>query len=580
MQKFTYLIFLSLLIITSCFSQKEEDWGVTSDKLAEEFTFALSDLNPEIGSSFGYEQYDKLGTNPRMELDEAYDKLFIQWIEKLEKLEEKTELGNLKVDYEILLSVIKRMKNRVDTSRRLGVIGASNVSESIYQSLFGLINPQSPKHRKEAGVDRFKYYMSEKGKKSYVMGMLSEEKRYLALYKDKIYPFIGEVTKNLENSPAYVAGVKQLLESSGRTDWQKEYELFQKQVLEYDAFIRSEILPYARQNPNLPKELYQIALGDAGVDIGADELIKIGKKDFDELYKEYQKLASQIAKKNNLKKEDPLSVITFLKKKQVTKLDDVQRLYERAADKLEKIIAENDLVSLPKQKLVIRMAGDAESRAQPVPHLNPPPLIGNDGSIKPEFVVPTSSTGSLPFDDFSYESAATILTAHEGRPGHDLQFSRMLEEKTSLIRARYAMNSVNVEGWALYAEDLVYDYLTLEEKFAGLEMRLWRIARYFLDPSVQLGMASAEDVVEVFHNKLGVSKEMSMLEFQRYAYRSPGQATAYYHGLKKIRGLKASIEKDYGRIKLKCFNDTLLSFGLMPHDLILLFKDKFKSCKI
>lgn len=579
MQRINFLLISLLMTFTSCFSSQTKNWHAKSDKVAEEFTFALSELNPEIGSSFGYEQYDKLGTNPRKELDDEYDKLFVTWIKKLSTLESKEENLNLRVDYRILLDVIKRMKLRTDTSRRLGVIGASNVSESIYQSLFVLINPQSPKRRKEAAVDRFKYYMSEKGKKSYVMAMLDEEKRYLALYKDKVYPFIGELSKNLENSPAYVAGVKQLLESSGRTDWQKEYELFQKQVLTYDAFIKEEILPHARQNPNLPEELYEVALRDTGVDTHANELIEIGKRDFDDLYKEYQKLASQIAKKNKLSKDDPLSVITFLKKNQVTKLEDVQKLYEGAAQKLEKIISENNLVTLPKNKLIIRMAGDAESKAQPVPHLNPPPLIGNDGSIKPEFVVPTSSTGSLPFDDFSYESAATILTAHEGRPGHDLQFSRILEEKTSLIRARYAMNSVNVEGWALYAEDLVFDYLTLEEKFAGLEMRLWRIARYYLDPSVQLGKSNADEVVDVFHNKLGVSKQMAALEFQRYAFRSPGQATAYYHGLKKIRNLKTEIEVEYGNVKLKCFNDTLLSFGLMPHDLILLFKEKFKACK-
>ena len=243
-----------------------------------------------------------------------------------------------------------------------------------------------------------------------------------------------------------------------------------------------------------------------------------------------------------MKENNPSSVINFLKKKQVTSEKEVSELYHLMTNRLEKIIIDNKLVSLPSQKLKIRFAGDAESKANPVPHLVPP--------------------------------------AHEGRPGHDLQFSRMLEVPTSIIRARYAMNSVNVEGWALYAEDLVYPFLTDEEKLIALQARLWRVARYFLDPMVNLEKISSDNITKIFHDELGVSKEMSELEYQRYAFRDPGQATAYYQGLLNIQELKNFLVGEYGEFNLKCFNDTLLSFGMMPHGLIKLFKEKFQRCSL
>ncbi|NQZ12429.1 MAG: DUF885 family protein, partial [Algicola sp.] len=462
---------------------------------------------------------------------------------------------------------------------QIGVINFRQASKSVYNSLLGLINEQSPANRKADAVSRFKYYMSHDGKSDLIQSYQDEIQWTLDKYKnkDKFYPFVGEIEKYLGNSAAYVEGVKELLGQSGRDDWMADFERFEAKVTQYDAYVTEHVLPKARQTPNEPIALYQLNLKSAGVDAKPETLIKKGKAAFAVIYEDFSALAAKIAKKNHFAKSDPASVIGFLKAKQVSSIEAVSTLYNGASDRLEGIIRDNKLVTLPKKRLKIRFAGDAESKAAPVPHLIPPPLIDNNG-IVPEFVVPTSSTGQLPFDDFGYESAATILTAHEGRPGHDLQFSKMIENPVSIVRARYAMNSVNVEGWALYAEDLVYPYLTDEEKLVALQTRLWRVARYFLDPMVQLGKAGQDKVVEVFNGKLGVSKTMAGLEYNRYAFRSPGQATAYYHGLLNIIELKKDLSAEYGQLNLMCFNDTLLSFGLLPHKQIRLFKEQFKSC--
>ena len=65
-------------------------------------------------------------------------------------------------------------------------------------------------------------------------------------------------------------------------------------------------------------------------------------------------------------------------------------------------------------------------------------------------------------DDFNYDAIAWTLTAHEARPGHELQFAAMLERGVSTARVVFAFNSANVEGWALYAEAVMKQYLPLE----------------------------------------------------------------------------------------------------------------------
>jgi hypothetical protein len=60
--------------------------------------------------------------------------------------------------------------------------------------------------------------------------------------------------------------------------------------------------------------------------------------------------------------------------------------------------------------------------------------------------------------------------------------SRRSSRPTTSSRAIFAFNSVNVEGWGLYAEAEVKPYLPLDGQLAALQSRLARAARAILDP--------------------------------------------------------------------------------------------------
>ena len=90
-----------------------------------------------------------------------------------------------------------------------------------------------------------------------------------------------------------------------------------------------------------------------------------------------------------------------------------------------------------------------------------------------EFVLvttnPTAKEGEAKMDDWGHDGMTWSLTVHEARPGHELQFASMIESGVSQARGIYAFNSANVEGWALYAEAVMKEYLPLGRNSESLD---------------------------------------------------------------------------------------------------------------
>jgi hypothetical protein len=97
----------------------------------------------------------------------------------------------------------------------------------------------------------------------------------------------------------------------------------------------------------------------------------------------------------------------------------------------------------------------------------------------------------------------------------------------SLARSLFAFNSVNVEGWALYAEAEMVPYEPLDGQFIALQFRLLRAARAFLDPMLNLGLVDRARAHDILVNDVGLSEPMAQQELDRYTFKSPGQATAF-----------------------------------------------------
>jgi uncharacterized protein (DUF885 family) len=282
------------------------------------------------------------------------------------------------------------------------------------------------------------------------------------------------------------------------------------------------------------------------------------------------RLAAQIARERKLDSSDYRQVLRELKRQQVPP-ERILALYRDRLKQIEDIVVREQIITLPQRGASIRLASEAESAAIPAPYMNPPRLLGNKGEFG-EFVLPLrnpNAKSSAPADDFTADAAAWTMTAHEARPGHELQFAAMVERGVSIARAAFAFNSTNAEGWGLYAESLMIPYFPADGQLFALQLRLLRAARAFLDPMVNLGRMTPAEAKDFLMREVVLSEPMAQQEADRYAFYAPGQAVSYLYGYARLRELRLKAEVALGpRFDQRQFHDLVIAQGLLSPGLL------------
>jgi uncharacterized protein DUF885 len=473
-------------------------------------------------------------------------------------------------DLEILIQAGER-GNRLSLAQEKYLLPYQNVSRTIFFGIQSLLDDQIAPDRRQSAVVRLRRYTGLEA------GYTPITVRAENVFREKLKtpgllgPTKPEVEQDITNISAFSTGIGLLLEKYKMADYQEAYAKLKEQLAEYSDFLRKEVLPKARPDFRLPPELYAFSLEDFGVDYTPAELTRLAHQSFTEIQNEMQPLAAKIAKERNFPSSDYRDVIKELKKDQLA-ADRIMPLYHERLSEIEGIIRREHLVTLPNRAAVIRLASAAETAQQPAPHMRPPRLIGNQGE-RGQFVLPAGTTGAdgkpLKYDDFTFSAAAWTLTAHEARPGHELQFAAMVERGVSQARAIFAFNSTNVEGWGLYSEWFMLPYMPDEGKLISLQHRLMRATRAFVDPELQQGKLTPQQVLDLLQKDVVLSKALATEEVDRYTFRSPGQAVSYFDGYTRLREIRAAAEKALGpKFDVQRFHDFILSQGLLPTDLL------------
>jgi hypothetical protein len=476
-----------------------------------------------------------------------------------------------------LAILIKSANDDIETSllREKLLLPYIDVGQIIFFGESGLLDDQVEAGRRPAALIRLRRYT---GLEPGSTAMVEQAKaRYLDATKDpkRIGPFKGRVEQNLANTARYVQGIRSLYTKynlANSDGLEPALAAMEQQLKDYDAWVRATVLPNARTDFRLPAELYADNLKNVGLEIPPQELIHKALLAFGEIRNEMKSLAPLVAKEHGFADTDYRAVIHSLKKDQLAK-DQVEPYYHEVLGQIEDIIRRESIVTLPDRAMLMRVASEAENAAQPAPHMQPPPLANNHGE-RGTFVLttgnpPVDGGQTVGYDDFTFKAAAWTLTSHEGRPGHELQFSAMVERGVSEARSIFAFNSVNVEGWALYAEAEMRPYEPLDGQLVALSARLLRAARAFLDPMLNLGLISRERAHDILTQDVCLSEAMARQEIDRYTFRSPGQATAYFYGYLKIMELRTATEVTLGpKFDRKAFNNFIIGQGLLPPELL------------
>lgn len=562
---------LMALVGVSLFAQTTpQAWVVKSNQNAQLLLDLGAKYGPEGASSQGMPGFDEKISQPTAEnsakstadLEAAGKELRARMAKETDPL--------VKQDLEILIADVERDLRSQEASEKT-FLPYMNVAGLIFSGEKTLLDEQTAAGRRPAAVVRLRRYTGLEAGYTPITKLAMERYREKAKNPALLGPAKLQVEKNLENTSTLVTGLGILLEKYKLQGYSEAYAKLREQLAEYDEFVRKEVMPRARTDFRLPPAIYQTALDNYGVDYTSAELAKLAHKGFLDIQKQIAEVAARVAKARKLPSSDYRSVIRALKKEQFA-ADDILPKYEATLKAIEGIVRKNKLLTLPERPARIVIASAAETAQQPAPHMQPPPLMNNKGE-RGSFVLPLATKGAngveMKYDDFTFAAAAWTLTAHEARPGHELQFASMVERGVSLARAMFAFNSTNVEGWGLYAEWFMLPYMPDEGKLISLQLRMLRAARAFLDPELQSGKITPEQAMRVLEEDVVCSKAFATEEVERFTFRMPGQAVSYYDGYSRLLELRLEVEKAMGsKFEAGKFHDFILSQGLLPPGLL------------
>ena len=206
-----------------------------------------------------------------------------------------------------------------------------------------------------------------------------------------------------------------------------------------------------------------------------------------------------------------------------------------------------------------RVPADIQDGA-PLGYMNFASLDGKRPAI---YYINMKSTAMWPRHELS------SLTAHEGVPGHALQGAYLAEHhaETPLIASLIGFNAF-VEGWALYAEQLVDEFgLYADDPFSRLgylQAQKFRACRLVVDTGLHALKWERRQAIDFLSANTGRALASVTSEIDRYSV-SPGQACGYKMGHNEILRNRERARTALGpKFDLAAFDDALLACGGVP----------------
>ena len=207
------------------------------------------------------------------------------------------------------------------------------------------------------------------------------------------------------------------------------------------------------------------------------------------------------------------------------------------------------------------------------------------GGTEGDYYMPAPYDGSRPGIFYARTTGGTpkfgvkSLAYHETIPGHHLQIA-LAQEIPNLPDLRRGMQfNAYTEGWALYAERLMWELGVYADDPQGdlgrLQMEAFRAARLVVDTGIHAKKWSFDKAVYFLADAAGFTQGYAQREITRYAVW-PGQATSYYLGFLKMLELRQKAKDALGaQFDLKAFHRLVLECGAVPLSILEKLVDGF-----
>ena len=349
---------------------------------------------------------------------------------------------------------------------------------------------------------------------------------------------------------------------------------------DYQRFLEQELLPRADGQWRLGRERFYRKLElelDAGLD--ADQVLAEASAEFDRVQREMYFLARQLWSryfpKQPLPPDDPagrraaIGQVLARISQDHGRPEDLVRDVRRTVGRLRQFIAQNDIVRLPQPDTCRVIEMPEFKRGNSTAYMNAPPPL--DPKALGYYAVSPPPRDWDPRRVASYleeynRHLLQILTIHEAFPGHYVQLA-YANRVPSLVR-RVLQSGVYVEGWAVYAEQMMldqgYGQGDLPLRLTQLKFYLRTVANAILDHRMHCDGMTDEEALRFLTEEAYQSEGEARLKIIR-AKQSSVQLSTYFVGRTAHYRLRQAVQRKLGeRFNLGRFHEAVLAQGPVP----------------
>ena len=252
--------------------------------------------------------------------------------------------------------------------------------------------------------------------------------------------------------------------------------------------------------------------------------------------------------------------------------DGLLSLYAGEAERARLLIEEKELMALPDAALEILPTPAFMAPLVPFAAYEPPPVLlpGTPGRFfvtEPDRSAPPEARERQLRAHSPAEIPSTV--AHEAWPGHHLQLLTA-QALPSEVR-RHVWTPLMVEGWALYAEELMAEsgfFQTPESMLLHGVNLLWRAVRILVDVGLHTRDMTASDAIKYLTDHVPMDRAQAEAEVRRYC-AMPTYQLCYAVGRRELLSLRHDYRERAGSdFSLSRFHSEVLAYGGLPVSLI------------
>lgn len=362
---------------------------------------------------------------------------------------------------------------------------------------------------------------------------------------------------------------KRVKESKIRSAMREAAQEAEEAVNSYMDWIKTELLPVASPDFAIGTELFNLLLRKRHqLEINSDDLLKLGKQEYERTVKQLEQIANQINKRAGTQYTWE-NLVEYIKKDHPTNSELVQ-YYSDEMKRAKRFVIEHRLLDIPEGEK-IEVVATPEFARPVIPfaaYISPAPYEKEQRGVF--WVTPVDREMNPEEMERQLRDHCThgiVVTAlHEAYPGHHLQLT--VANQLNRRPLRMLLDStVMVEGWALYCEQMMWEqgfYDDLRARLLQLKDQLWRACRVIIDVSLHTGRMKFSDAVDFLVDKAKLERANAEAEVLRYC-RTPTQPMSYVVGKRQVLEVLADYKAKRGpAFNLPQFHNEFIQHGTLP----------------